>query len=101
QLLTPSQLTPAASFSASPTVGAPPLQVTFTDTSAGLITNHFWNFGDGTTTNTSATSVTHTYAAAGTNSVSLTVGGPFGQSLVTRTNYIVVNNGFIISAINI
>jgi PKD repeat protein len=101
QLLTTSQLIPNAAFSASPTIGAPPLQVTFTDISSGYITNHFWNFGDGTTTNTAISSVTHTYAVAGSNTVSLTVSGPFGQSTQTRTNYIVTTTGFIITAINI
>ena len=59
-------IVPVASFSASPTNGAVPLAVTFTDTSTGTITNRFWTFGDGATTNTTATSLSHTYASAGT-----------------------------------
>src|SRR5262249_8454144 len=55
-------LVPVAAFSASPTNGLKPLTVTFTDTSTGTITNRFWDFGDGSTTNTSSTSLTHTYA---------------------------------------
>src|SRR5262249_46994906 len=45
---------PSANFSASPTIGAVPLTVNFTDGSSGTITNRFWDFGDGSTTNTSA-----------------------------------------------
>ena len=65
-----------AGFSGSPTYGAAPLAVTFTDTSSGWITNRQWNFGDGGMTNTTATSVSYTYSAAGTYTVSLTVSGP-------------------------
>ena len=83
-------IVPVASFSASRTNGPAPLAVTFTDTSTGMITNRFWNFGDGTTTNTTATSLSHTYGAAGTSTVSLTVSGPLGTSGQTRTNYIVI-----------
>jgi autotransporter-associated beta strand protein len=83
---------PVADFSASPTNGPWPLTVTFTDTSSGTITNQFWDFGDGATTNTTATSLAHTYAAAGTNSVSLTVSGPLGSNILTRSNYILVVN---------
>ena len=61
------------SFSATPTTGAVPLFVTFTDLSSGAITNRFWQFGDGSTTNTTGTTVTHTYSSAGSNSVQLTV----------------------------
>jgi PKD repeat protein len=78
---------PSAAFSASPTNGLAPLTVNFTDTSTGTITNRFWQFGDGTTTNTAATSVTHTYGP-GTNTVRLTVSGPVGTSTLTRTNFI-------------
>ena len=67
---------PVAGFSGSPTNGAVPLMVTFTDGSTGTITNRFWNFGDGTTTNTTAGSLTHTYTNVGSYGVSLTVSGP-------------------------
>lgn len=83
---------PVAGFSASPTNGTPPLVVTFSDESAGTITNRFWDFGDGGTTNTLATNLVHTYTAAGTNSVSLVVSGPAGASTNTKTGFIVVTN---------
>src|SRR5262249_19241705 len=55
----------------------------------GTITNRFWQFGDGTTTNTSATTVAHTYVLPGTNAVTLTVSGSLGVNTLMRTNYIV------------
>src|SRR5207245_4564030 len=88
RLLTTVELAPAANFTASPAFGQAPLKVTFVDTSTGYVTNRFWDFGDGSTTNTTATNVSHTYSLAGTNTVRLTVTGPFGISTSTRTNYI-------------
>lgn len=81
---------PVADFSANPTNGAAPLVVTFTDASSGVITNEYWDFGDGATTNTFAASVVHTYSAARTNTVLLIASGPLGVSTNTRVNYIVV-----------
>ncbi len=85
-------IVPAASFTGTPTNGGLPLAVTFTDNSTGTITNRFWDFGDGTTTNTLAPSVGHTYSVAGSNTVSLTVTGPVGTNTQTRSNYIVAYN---------
>ena len=45
---------PVAQFTGSPTNGAAPLVVTFTDTSTGTITNRYWTFGDGATTRLSS-----------------------------------------------
>jgi PKD repeat protein len=85
-------IVPVASFTGTPTNGALPLAVTFTDNSSGTITDRFWNFGDGNTSNTIATSVSHSYSVAGTNMVSLTVSGPVGTNTQTRSNYIVAHN---------
>jgi PKD repeat protein len=90
KLLNNAELAPVANFSATPTNGVAPLQVTFTDTSSGLLTNRFWDFGDGTTTNTTLTAVSHLYATPGTNTVTLQVTGPFGTNAAVRLNYIVV-----------
>ncbi len=87
-----SPVSPVASFSATPTNGGWPLAVTFTDTSTGTIVNRSWSFGDDSTTNTTANILTHTYEAAGTNTVSLTVSGPAGTSSNTLTDYIVVSD---------
>jgi serine protease len=62
--------TPTANF----TFTTSGLTASFTDTSTdsgGTITSHSWNFGDGATS--TATSPSHTYASAGTYSVTETV----------------------------
>ncbi len=66
--------------------------MTFNDISTGSITNRFWDFGNGITTNTTATNFAITYSGVGTNNVSLTVSGSAGVNTLTRTNYIVVTN---------
>jgi PKD repeat protein len=84
---------PVASFSAVPTSGAEPLNVTFTDTSTGTISNRFWSFGDTGTTNITTNSVSHVYAA-GVYNVSLIASGPAGVSTNTQPNYITALNAF-------
>jgi PKD repeat protein len=79
---------PVASFSASATSGSAPLAVTFTSTSSGAITSYAWTFGDGASS--TAQNPSHTYAAAGTFSVGLTVTGPGGTTTQTRANLISV-----------
>jgi hypothetical protein len=83
---------PTASFVATPTVGAAPLTVAFADNSTGTITNRFWDWGDGTSTNTLANSSLHIYNRPGTNTVALTVMGPLGTNLFSLPGYIVVTN---------
>jgi PKD repeat protein len=90
-LITATNAPPLANFTASPTNGAAPLNVTFTDTSTGTVTNHSWTFGDGGTSTSSSPS--HSYTNAGTFSVSLTVLGPLGSSTTNRVNLITVTNG--------
>jgi len=81
-------LKPTANFSANPVRGRAPLTVRFTDTSAGEITNRFWSFGDGNSTNTTTTSLSHTYGIVGTYTVSLVVDGFGGVTTNTQANYI-------------
>src|SRR5262249_42283939 len=85
-------LVPVASFAGNPTSGLKPLTVTFTDSSSGTITNRFWDFGDGSTTNTTATALSHVYINASTNTVTLTVTGPVGSNTQSIANYIVATN---------
>ncbi|MGA2917611.1 PGF-pre-PGF domain-containing protein [Methanoregula sp.] len=79
-------------FTGSPTSGTAPLPVTFTDASTGSPTMWNWSFGDGQwSNNTVTTNPVHTYAGAGTFTVSLTVtlgGTPY---TLTRAGYITVN----------
>ena len=79
---------PVAAFSASPTSGGAPLTVVFTDTSTGNITNRHWEFGDGMSLDTTATSVQHTYAVPNTFTVSLTASGLSGTSTTIQTGLI-------------
>jgi PKD repeat protein len=83
---------PTANFTGSPTAGIHPLTVTFTDTSSGTITNRFWNFGDGGTTNTAGTSVVRQYVSTGTYTVVLIASGPVGVSTNSKSAYIIVTN---------
>ena len=71
----------AADFTASPSGGPAPLQVTFTDTSSGTVTERLWDFGDGTAS--SEPTPVHTYENAGSYNVSLTVTGPAGSDVKT------------------
>ncbi len=57
--------------------------VTFTDTSTGTVATRTWDFGDGQTATDAA--VTHTFTAAGTYNVALTVGNGGGASSAMRT----------------
>jgi PKD repeat protein len=81
----------SANFSGTPTNGVAPLSVTFTDTSTGSITNHFWNFGDGGTTNVATNTVVYTYNTAGVYTVTEIVTGPGGSSTNTQPSYITVS----------
>ena len=76
---------PTARFTATPTNGPAPLLVNLTDYSTGTITNRFWDFGDGVTTNTTATSLSHTFPTAATRTATLIVSGPGGVSTNQQT----------------
>src|SRR5207247_4823906 len=77
---------PVAAFSGSPTSGTAPLAVTFTDQSTGPPAAWSWDFGDGTSS--TAQNPVHTYAAAGSYSVSLTVTNSGGSNSLTKPSYI-------------
>lgn len=79
---------PNAAFVGSPTSGCAPLSVNFTDQSTGDVTSWSWNFGDGATS--TLQNPGHSYANAGSYTVSLTVTGPGGSDTETKTNYITV-----------
>jgi PKD repeat protein len=78
---------PVASFVAAPTNSPAALTVDFTDMSSGTITNWFWDFGDGTSTNLVGTSVSHTYVTSNATAVSLIVSGPTGSGTNTQYAY--------------
>lgn len=79
---------PIAVFYAGSTYGTEPLMVTFTNASRGNITNWFWDFGDGHTTNfVVSTNPLHTYAA-GAYTVTEIVAGRGGSSTNVQRSYI-------------
>lgn len=79
---------PQADFMAAPSSGLAPLQVSFSDRSSGEVTSRLWRFGD-RATSTDVDPV-HTYAAAGTYTVSLTITGPTGTDTETKQAFISV-----------
>ena len=78
---------PTASFTGTPTSGDAPLTVVFTDGSTGA-TSWSWDFGDGGTS--AVQNPSHTYSAAGTYTVVLTVTNSCGSDTYTATDYITV-----------
>ncbi|MDE4908868.1 PKD domain-containing protein [Methanogenium marinum] len=79
---------PGAAFTATPRVGAPPLNVTFTDTSTENPESWIWTFGDGT--NATDQHPVHTYTHDGIYPVTLLVNG--GESTAVEQNYIRVTS---------
>jgi hypothetical protein len=84
------QKTLTADFTATPTRGAPPLTVQFTNTSAGDFTTSQWDFGDGATS--TEVNPSHTYTVPGTYAVTLTVGDGAETSTITKPAYIVAKH---------
>ena len=80
---------PVADFTGTPTTGDYPLTVAFTDESIGSVTSWSWAFGDGGTS--TAQNPNHTYIAAGSYNVTLTVTGPGGSDGETKNGYITVD----------
>jgi len=79
---------PDADFSADPTSGPAPLDVTFTDLSTENPTSWSWSFGDGGSS--ADQNPQHAYNTAGTYTVSLTATNADGSDTETKTDYITV-----------
>ena len=85
---------PVADFSASPASGIAPLDVQFTDLSTGDgISAWAWDFNNDGTVDSTEQNPAHTYAAAGSYTVKLTVTGTNGDDETTRADYITVTTG--------
>jgi hypothetical protein len=80
---------PECDFIGSPTSGAAPLAVSFTDLSTNLPTGWAWNFGDGQ--GSTQQNPSHTYASAGSYNVTLTASNALGSDQVVKTSYITVS----------
>ncbi|MFA5294231.1 MAG: PKD domain-containing protein [Methanoregulaceae archaeon] len=83
---------PVANFTAFPTKGCTPLNVSFYDNSTGNPTQWFWEFGDGnTSTNQSPFNIySHTEATKQNYTVNLTVWNSDGTNFTNRTDFITV-----------
>ena len=80
-------------FTGTPVSGTVPLTVSFSDTSGFSPAMWNWSFGDGNwsnTTDAAAKNPSHTYAAAGTYTISLTTSGGYGTDTFSRPGYISV-----------
>jgi PKD repeat protein len=80
--------TPVADFGANQTAGYPPLTVSFTDQTTNVPTWWNWTFNDGSYSD--AQNPTHTFASAGTYSITLKVSNSGGSDQITKSGYIVV-----------
>ncbi len=91
--VTVSNTEPRADFSATPTSGAEPLQVSFTDTSTSYdgIIGWAWNFGDGQSSEEE--NPTHVYSTDGMYTVTLIVlEGDGSEDVETKMGYIMVTD---------
>ncbi len=89
--LTYGQAPPVGNFSGTPTSGAAPLTVQFTDLSTNSPTSWSWNFGDGDTS--AVQNPSHIYSSGGMYTVSLTAANAYGNDTETKTGYITVTEG--------
>lgn len=91
-LITVDYIPPVAGFSGTPTSGNSPFVVQFTDESTGgVTTSWYWNFGDGG--GSSLQHPSHTYTIPGTYSVGLFATNAYGTNTLWRTGYIHVGPG--------
>jgi len=77
-----------ANFTADTAAGLAPLAVQFNDTSTGTPTSWLWDFGDNI--NSTQQNPSHTYAAEGNYTVTLTASNPADEDTKTKTEYIKV-----------
>ncbi|HVS50435.1 MAG TPA: PKD domain-containing protein, partial [Candidatus Dormibacteraeota bacterium] len=89
---------PAPSITANNTAADAPAAISFTGSVAGGTAPYIfaWTFGDGTTATTQNPS--HTYTAAGTYSVNLTVTDNVGRSAAASSPTITINNALTVVA---
>jgi PKD repeat protein len=81
----PRPVPPLSNFTAQPTEGSAPLDVTFTNLSSGDQITSTWDFGDGQTLQTNESNVSHRFEQNGTYTVTLRVTGQGDPSTSTKT----------------
>ena len=91
---------PSANFDAWPLSGTAPLIVAMHIVNTSNISSCSWDYGDGQTGSSCASSHNHTYNNPGTYTVKLTVNGPGGSDTLPRTDYIRVNGPAITTPSN-
>ena len=79
---------PVANFAATPTVGALPLVVQFTDTSTGGVGAWQWDFDNDGVVDSTLQNPIHTYTTSGQYSVRLVAGNFGGTNAIVRSNLI-------------
>ncbi len=78
-----------ADFTATPTTGAVPLTVQFTDISVGTPTAWQWDFDNDGTVDSTEQSPSFTYTASGSYTVKLTASNAAGSDAVTKSDLVV------------
>ena len=86
---TPHNSPPVVIFTASKNATCSSNSIQFTDNSVNLPTSWLWTFGDGGTS--TLQNPTHTYAANGTFTVSLTASNMYGSNTSTQIDYISID----------
>ena len=81
---------PTAEFSANPNVGFAPLDVQFSNLTAGDTTSFAWSFGDGGSS--AEENPLYTYRNPGIYTVTLTASNGSGTDIITKTNLIHVSS---------
>ncbi|MGZ6887478.1 MAG: CBM96 family carbohydrate-binding protein [Acidimicrobiia bacterium] len=88
---------PTAAFSYA-AAASPPHTINFTDTSSGGPTSWAWDFDNDGTTDSTVQNPSHTFPAASTYSVKLTVDNGFGPSSITKS--VTVSDQPVITTLN-
>ncbi|MBR9919974.1 MAG: PKD domain-containing protein [Bacteroidetes bacterium] len=83
---------PVAAFSVNNNVGCAPLEVAFTDESSENVTEWLWSFPGGNPVTSSDPNPVITYDAAGVYNVTLTVSNAAGESTISLTGVVVVDD---------
>ena len=92
-VVSPGAAAPVAQFTATPTDGIAPLQVTFTDHSTGEPSSWAWDFQNDGVTDSTAQNSTFVYSSPGTYTVRLTATNAGGSDAETKTGLVVVGGG--------
>jgi PKD repeat protein len=95
-------ISPTALFSANVVAGQTPLTVQFTDKSVSTgTTTYAWDINNDGTVDYTTKNPSHTYQAAGTYAVKLTVTNASGSASEIKTNYIKVSSAGVLSVLSV